>query len=190
MFLARWLPTVVAFPVGGELAILAVGSLDGPLAAAIGGAIAGSVIGAAQWLALRSRGFGWRWALMTALAMAGGGALAALLTGAATTPAALALTGLVTGALVGGAQATQLGRGRGTAAAWTGLVGLSWAIGWLVTANVIVDAERGFYVFGLSGALVVTVATGLAMSRLLSGPRGVRRTSGSPRVDRVVAATR
>jgi hypothetical protein len=169
VFLVRWLPTVIAFPIGGELAILTVGSLDGPLTAALGGLLAGAVIGAIQWLALRSRGIGPRWAVAPALGMAVGSALAAILNGAATTTPALVLAGLVTGAFVGAAQATRLGRGRRTAAAWTTLVSLTWGAGWLVTANVIVDTERGYYVFGLSGAALVTMATGLVLRRILTG---------------------
>ena len=43
----------------------------------------------------------------------------------------------------------------------------AWALGWLTTANVIVDAERGYVTFGASGALIVTVITGLVLPRLL-----------------------
>ena len=54
MTFKRWLPTFLAFPIGGFIAIQTIGSLDDPVAAAAGGLIAGAVIGAGQWLALRS----------------------------------------------------------------------------------------------------------------------------------------
>ena len=55
MTFKRWLPTFLAFPLGGLLAIETVGSLDGPLAAAAGGLLAGAVIGGGQWLARCAR---------------------------------------------------------------------------------------------------------------------------------------
>jgi hypothetical protein len=189
MFLARWLPTVVAFPAGGYLAIQTIGSNDGPLTAAFGGLLVGAAVGVAQWLALRSHGFGPRWVIGTAAGMAVGSALAAVLTGAGTSVGALVITGSVIGAFVGAGQATQLGRGPRTATAWTALVSLTWAMGWLISGNVIVDAERGYYVFGLSGALLATVATGLAM-RWNVANRPAPPRAGDPSTTAPVAATR
>jgi hypothetical protein len=169
MSLLRWLPTFLAFPTGGFLAIQILGSADDPISAGLGGLLVGVIIGLAQWLALRSAGFGPRWAVGTALGAAVGSAVAVALTGGSTAVPALVTMGLVTGAFVGAAQATRLGRGRIAAVVWTGTVGLSWGAGWLVTANVIVDAERGFHMFGSSGALVATVITGLVLRVLLRG---------------------
>jgi hypothetical protein len=164
MTFQRWLPTFLAFPLGGLLAIETIGSLDDPLSAAAGGLLAGTVIGAGQWLALRSRGIGPAWVTRTGLAMAAGTALAAAVTGAGTALADLMLTGLIAGAAVGAAQSTLLARGRLAAAAWTAVTAASWPLGWLATWAVVgLDADRGFYVFGASGALLVTVLTGLAL---------------------------
>jgi hypothetical protein len=186
MTFKRWLPTFLAFPLGGLLAIQTVGSLDDPLSAAAGGLLAGAVIGAGQWLALRSRGIGRRWAAYTAAAMAAGTALAAAVTGAGTELADLMLTGLVAGAAVGAAQSTLLGRGRLVAAAWTAVTAASWPLGWLATWAVVgLNAERGFYVFGASGALLVTVLTGLTLRRMLAAPR---ETSGAVRPAAVASA--
>jgi hypothetical protein len=171
MTFTRWLPTFLAFPLGGLLAIETIGSLDDPVSAAAGGLLAGAVIGAGQWLALRSRGIDPRWAGYTAAAMAAGSALAAGVTGAGTELADLMLTGLVAGGAVGAAQSTLLARGRLVAAAWTTLTAASWPLGWLATWAVVgLDAERGFYVFGASGALLVTALTGLALRRVLAAP--------------------
>lgn len=168
MFIARWLPTVIAFPVGGLLAIQIVGSLEGPLTGAVGGLLTGAVIGAGQWFVLRSHGLRARWVALTAGGMAAGSALAAALAGTSTTIGALVVTGLVIGLVVGALQATQLRRGARVASAWTALVGVTWGVGWLISGNVIVDAERGYYIFGLSGALLVTLATGVTLSRILA----------------------
>jgi len=165
MTFKRWLPTFLAFPIGGFLAIETVGSLHDPLSAAAGGLTAGAVIGAGQWLALRSRDIGRRWIAATAAAVAAGAALAAAITGAGTEIPDVMVLGLVTGTTVGAAQAALLPHGR---AAWTAVNAVSWPLGWLLTANVIVDLERGHHMFGSSGALLVTLLTGLTLRHLLA----------------------
>jgi len=169
MTFKRWLPTFLAFPIGGYIAIETVGSADGPLPAALGGLIVGAVIGAAQWLALRSGGAGRRWIGRTTAATAAGAALSAAITGSGTEVADLVLSGLVTGAVVGAAQGSLLGRGPRAAAAWAAVTSASWALGWLITSQLIVDAERGFHMFGASGAIAATVTTGLALRVLTTG---------------------
>src|SRR4051812_8676566 len=77
MTLKRWPPPFPAFPPGGLLASETVGSPPGPATAAAGGLLAGAVIGAGQWLALRNHGIDGRWPLFTAAAMTAGAALAA-----------------------------------------------------------------------------------------------------------------
>lgn len=163
MTFKRWLPTFLAFPTGGYLAVTALGSLDTPLKAAAGGLLAGAVIGAGQWLALRSRGASRRWISATAAAMAAGSAISVAATGAGTERADVMLAGLITGAAVGAAQSVLLERGRAT---WIAVSAAGWALAWLTTSAVIVDIERGYAVFGASGALVVTVLTGLALRRI------------------------
>jgi hypothetical protein len=168
----RWLPTFLAFPVGGYLAIETIGSRVDPLSAAAGGLVVGALIGAGQWLALRPGRIGRRWAAYTAVAAAGGTALAAAVAGTGTGLGDLALNGLITGAAVGAAQSALLGRAALARVAWTAVTAASWALGWLVTGNVIVDAERGHHAFGSSGAIVATVVTGLALRRILGTRAG------------------
>lgn len=191
MSFTRWLATFLGFPLGGFLAVLVVGSVDSPFSASLAGLLAGSVIGTAQWLVLRSHGVGIRWVLHTAAAMAAGNGAAAVVTDAGTTVSDLMVTGLVVGAAVGAAQGVLLGRGRRVAAVWATVVSLAWASGWAVTANVIVDAERGYVTMGASGALFATVVTGLALRRILART-GVRAPSSAPAgpTGTAVAATR
>ena len=176
MTFKRWLPTFLAFPAGGLLAMGVVGSLDGPVSAAAGGLLAGAVIGAAQWLAL---GTTKRWIGATAVAMSAGSAVAAVVTDAGTSVEDLMLAGLITGAAVGAAQGMILGgtmtATRGTtssrvttshavAGAWAAITAASWSLAWLVTYSVVgVNADQGFHVFGSSGALVATLITGAAL---------------------------
>jgi len=159
MTFRRWLPTFLAFPIGGYVTMQIVGGASSPLKAAAGGLIAGAIIGAGQWLALRGSR---RWIGYTAGAMAAGSAVAAVVTGSGTEATDVMVTGLITGAAIGAAQSTLLPQGR---AVWTAITATGWSFGWLVTSLVIVDIERHHAVFGSSGALLVTVLTGLALRR-------------------------
>jgi hypothetical protein len=169
MTFKRWLPTFLAFPPAGYLAFGTLGSLDDPVSAAAGGLLAGAVIGAGQWLALRSRGIGRRWIAYTAATMAAGTAVAAAATGAGTSLADVMLMGVVTGTAVGAAQSTLLAHGRRAAAAWTAVNAAGWPLAWLASSGVI-DLDRGWYVFGASGALLLTVLTGLTLRQMSVAP--------------------
>ena len=179
MNLKRWIPTFLAFPVGGYIAISTVGSSGGPLSAALGGLIVGAAIGAAQWIALRPAGITQRWLGRTVAATAAGAALAALVTGSGTDVPDLVTAGLITGAVVGAAQGPLLGRGAHAAAAWAAVTSASWGLGWLITSQVIVDAERGHHMFGSSGAIAATLITGLAL-RALTGRTAVAPAATTP----------
>lgn len=167
MPLTRWLITFLAFPIGGFLAIETVGGVDGAGSGAAAGAIAGTVIGIGQGLALKDRVSAAGWAIHSAIGLSAGLALAGAVTQGSTTVADLMLTGLIAGAFVGAAQAPVLTKSLAAAAAWTGIVAAAWSLGWLVTSNVIVDAERGYTVFGASGAIVATLVTGVALRGML-----------------------
>jgi hypothetical protein len=161
MTLKRWLPTFLAFPLGGLLAYETVGSVTNPATAAAAGLLAGATIGAGQWLALRTEGIDWRWPVATAAALAVGSAIAAAATGAGTDTTDLVVTGAVAGAAVGTVQAALLNK-----PGWAAVTALTWALAWLISAGVLAQqADEGFVVFGSSGALVATVLTGLALRR-------------------------
>jgi hypothetical protein len=86
-----------------------------------------------------------------------GTALASAVTAAGTELEDLMLTGLVAGAAVAAAQSTLLARAGLARAAWAAVTAASWPVGWLATWATIVDVERRYYIFGASGALLVTV---------------------------------
>jgi hypothetical protein len=170
-FFLWWMLAFLGFPIGGLLALVLVGSVDGVASGALGGALAGAVIGAAQWLALRRYlrvGLGWVGA--TALGVAIGDALGALLTGAGTGLGALLITGLATGVAVGLLQwGLELRNRLSLASLWAPVVAIAWPLGWTVMWAFGIDVERGYYVFGASGALVFAAITGLAMMLMLRG---------------------
>lgn len=195
MSIIRWILTSLAYPAAGWLAYLLVGSVTGPLSGAAAGAVAGVVLGGAQALALERAG-GWRWLAATVAGLSLGSAAAAAVTGASTTVPGLAVSGLVTGAILGAAQGASLRRGPRVALLWTITTAVAWALAWVVTANVIVDADRGYVIFGLSGVVVALALGGIVIRRILGrripasrGPRagapGTRRpdpdrASGTP----------
>ena len=169
-FFLWWMLAFLGFPLGGELALLVVGPVEGALSGVLGGALAGAVIGAAQWLVLRRYlRVGPEWVLATALGVAIGDALGALLTGAGTGIGGLLITGLVTGVAEGLLQGGLL-RGRVLRyRLWPLVVAIAWPVGWTVTWAFGIDVERGYYIFGASGALGFAALTGLAMLLMLRG---------------------
>jgi hypothetical protein len=71
---------LISFPIGGYLADLVVNGVDSIGAALAGGLIAGLVIGAAEWFALR-RWVSWLWIAATSIGMAAGLTAGAALVG-------------------------------------------------------------------------------------------------------------
>jgi hypothetical protein len=170
-FFLWWILAFLGFPIGGLLALTVVGPVEGALSGALGGALAGAVIGAAQWLVLRRyMRVGPEWIVATALGVAIGDALGALLTGAGTGIGALLIIGLATGVAVRLLQWGLALRGRLLRSRlWPPVVAIAWPVGWTVTWAFGIDVERGFLVFGASGALVFAALTGLAMLLMLRG---------------------
>jgi hypothetical protein len=147
---------------------LVVGPIDSVGAAAIGGAIAGTVIGAAQWFVLRQRlPISALWAPATGAAMALGLVLAQVLLSDSTSAVPLLLRGLVVGAVIGVAQTLLLRRVLGSATIWAVVVALAWPLGWAVTAAWGIDLTLKWAVFGSSGALTFQLVTGLTLAYLL-----------------------
>jgi hypothetical protein len=169
----RWALSIVGYPLGSLAAVQVASTTDGPARAALAGLIAGLVLGSAQWLALRPA-VTWRWIAATALGLAIGTATGSAVTGGADTAGALVLYGAIAGAITGAAQGLVLGARR--MLTWSATVAGSWAIAWIITKAVIVDEQKGFVTFGLSGAAVATIATGLVLRAFL----GARERKSTP----------
>ena len=103
------LAVILGFPIGGYIANLTIGAVDSLGAALAGGLVAGAVVGAAQWLALR-RLVPWIWIAATSIGMAAGLTLGAALVDYGIGRVDLMVMGAVTGAIVGGLQALVLAR--------------------------------------------------------------------------------
>jgi hypothetical protein len=139
-----------------------------------GGALAGAVIGAGQSLALRGRlpNSEW-WIPATAVGQAIGLAAGAMLVGYRTGLQDLAIQGAVTGLGVGILQALVLRRHVETRFWWAIATPPLWALGWIVTTVAGIGIAQHFANFGASGAIVVTVLSGLLLVQLLRAPRPI-----------------
>lgn len=162
--LIRWIPTFLAFPLGGLLSVLALGPIRDPLAAAVSGAMVGSTLGLLQWWALKPlrATFDWVWATGVALMIASPIAWVTILY--STSTEALTLWGLMSGALVGFAQGLSQRLAVKRVLMWTTLSAASWGLAWFISANVIVDAEAGYAIFGSTGALAATAVLALFLN--------------------------
>ena len=173
-FWLRWLSTFVGFIAGGAIAIAVTGPVMNVIAAVGGGAIAGAVIGAGQWLALRGRlpDAVW-WVPATAVGQAVGLAAGAILVGYRTGVQDLAIQGAVTGLGVGILQALVLRQHAATWFWWAIAMPPLWALGWVVTTAAGVGVGQSFTNFGATGAIVVTILSGLLLVQLLRAPRPI-----------------
>ena len=147
--------TFLAFPPAGLLARAVVGPVDSAAAGLVGGALVGLVVGAAQWLALRPAVRA-SWIAVTSAAVGLGLAVTAGRGLVSTDRDDLLAIGVVTGVLVGTAQALLMpARLR---AVWAVATAVLWPLAWQVTAVVGVDLTQGWAVFGASGAVVLSAS--------------------------------
>ncbi len=176
---ARWMGTFIGFPLAGLAARAVAGNIDDTRAALIGGLAAGAVLGAVQTVGMRrDRRRPEAWIAATAVGFAVGLAIGASAVNYDTDAASLASMGALTGLGVGIAQALVLVGSRTQKLAWAAATPALWSLGWLITSQVIVDADRQHANFGASGALVVTALSGLVLA-VASRPQVTRSTGAA-----------
>jgi hypothetical protein len=169
--LLRWVAAIIGFPIGGYLGHMVGGPAATVPAAMISGLIAGAIIGAGQAVALgilRPQALA-LWAAATAIGL--GVALAAVtaVIGQIETQSEAIVLGAISGLALGAGQAALLMRER-VANTWMWVVasGVAWAVGWAVTSGIGVALASGWPVYGLSGALVSQLITGVVLWKVLS----------------------
>lgn len=159
---ARWLGTFVGFPLAGVAARAVSGNIDALGAAAIGGLIGGVVLGTVQAVIGGIEPAGrLRWIGATSVGLAVGLTVGASAVGYHTDTASLVAMGAICGAAVGVAQALSIPMRRVDRVLWAVATPVLWASGWLITSQVIADADRQHAVFGASGALAVSALAGV-----------------------------
>ena len=177
------LVALLGFPIGGYAANLTVGAVDSAGPAIAGGLIAGAVVGAAQWLALRQL-VPWLWIAATSVGMGIGLAVGAAAVDYSVDRADLMLMGAVTGLGVGVLQALVLARQGFAGASWWAIASPpTWALAWLISSYVIsANIDERFTNFGASGVLLYALVTALLLRWLFQG--------GSPQTEPGISATR
>jgi hypothetical protein len=162
-----WTAGFLAFPLAGLAGTAVAGRADDPIAALVGGAVTGLVIGVGQTLASRGRLDIRRWVPATALGMGLGLLLGAVTVGYDTSLADLALMGALTGLVLGPAQALALPRTTRSRWAWAAAMPALWALGWTVTTLGGISVEDQFTVFGAYGAVTFSALSGMLLHVLL-----------------------
>jgi hypothetical protein len=177
-----WTAGFLAFPLAGLAGTAVVGRVDSPLAALVGGAVAGLGIGLGQTLAGRGRLDIRRWVPATGIGMGLGLLLGAAVVGYRTELPDLALMGALTGLVLGPAQAMALPSGTRSRWMWAAAMPVLWALGWTVTTLGGIAVDEQFTVYGAYGAITFSALSGLLLLRLLperpaARPDSTRSTS-------------
>jgi hypothetical protein len=147
--------------------MLVIGRVDSIGTAVVGGAILGAILGFVQALLSSGRLPRLSWTVATVLGAGVGVGAGGAAVGFGTTLTDLAIGGLITGVVVGVAQAIALPQGVRLRWAWAVLTAALWPLAWVVTTLVGVKVGEQFIVFGSSGAIVYTILAGLALQFLV-----------------------
>ena len=159
---AKWLAVFLAYPLAGLLGRTIANPADGLVLAFITAGVAGAVLGLAQWVALGRHVPAVLWVGATAVGLGVSFVIVQML--GATTSVAAPVIGAVTGLGVGLAQSLVRSDRIPPALVWIPTMGIAWLIAWVVTTSVGVQAEAGWPVVGVSGALVAQILSGAVLA--------------------------
>ena len=165
----RWIAVAPAFPISALIGRAVGGPVDAVDAALVGGALTGAGLGGVQWWAARGAlGRAAAWIAASAVGYAVGLAAGAALIGHDTSLGDLAVMGVISGAVLGGAQGLVLAREghRGLAVPWALAMPVLFALGWCASTVIGVNVEDQYTVFGAAGAVLFMVLSGLLLARL------------------------
>jgi hypothetical protein len=175
--LLLWAATLLAFPLAGLAGRAIAGPVDSTWTAFLAGAVAGLVLGVAQWLALRRIGIDARWIVATGGGLAVGLGLAFAIFGYGHTVSDMWIVGAVSGLGIGLAQWRLLHGLFNGSIAWIPATAAAWALGWTVTTAIGVDPDDRWAVFGLSGSATCTLFLGAVLWVLARSGRRDRATA-------------
>jgi hypothetical protein len=174
---------LLGFPIGGLIADLTIDGVDSPGSALVEGLIAGVIVGAAEWFALR-RFVSWFWIPATCVGIAVGLTAGAVLVDYGIGRGDLALMGAVTGLGAGVFQALvlmQAGHSISNAALWAVANPPAWALGWFISSYVIArNIGERYPIFGASGCVVFGLLTWLLLAALIGRAAETQGTTNAP----------
>ena len=165
--LLMWMLGFLAIPIAGYTGTLLVGPIDNILSSLIGGALVGLIVGLVQALVSRRRLPLLAWTIASTIGTAVGVAVGAVAVGYQTSLGALALGGLITGAMVGVAQTLALPATTRLRWLWLPVTAALWPLAWTVTTLAGIQVEQQFLIFGATGAFVYTVLAGLTLQAMI-----------------------
>jgi hypothetical protein len=163
MNLLMWTATLIAFPLAGLAGRGVAGPVDATWTAVLAGAVAGLVLGVAQWWALRRIGVDARWIALTAVGLGVGLGAAYAIFGYGDSAGDLAVIGAVSGLGIGAAQWVALRRLVRGSLVWIPATAAAWALAWTVTTAIGVDPDDRWANPGLSGAATATLFLGAVL---------------------------
>jgi hypothetical protein len=175
-----WTAGFLAFPLAGLAGTAVVGRVDSPVAALVGGAVAGLGIGLGQTLASRGRLDIRRWVPATGIGMGLGLLLGAVVVDYQTSLPELALMGALTGLVLGPAQAWALPRGTRMRWTWAAAMPALWALSWTTTTLGGIAVDKQFTVYGAYGAITFSALSGLLLLLLLERPAAGAPPASTP----------
>jgi hypothetical protein len=170
----RWVAVALAFPIAGYIGWGIGGRVNAVDAALVGGAITGAGLGAVEWWAAKGAlGRAATWIGASAIGYGLGLAAGAALVGYDTDLGSLALMGVVSGIVLGGAQGLVLAREgrRELALPWMVGIPVLFGLGWCASAGIGVDVDDQWTVFGAAGAVLFMLLSGLLVARFAPTPR-------------------
>lgn len=174
-FWLAWAFVFVGFPLGALAGQAVAGPIDSPSRGLMAGAATGLVVGGLQWIVIRRRlALPVMWVLATTLGLAVGLGLSIWLFGSENSATLVLSRALMTGGVLGAAQAWVLRRFGWPAAAWALVVTAAWVLGWVITSAVGVDLGPKWSVFGSTGAWAFQFVTGLTLAWLIRRQPGER----------------
>jgi hypothetical protein len=162
-----WTAGFLAFPIAGLAGTAVAGRVDTPLAAWLGGTVAGIVVGAGQTLVSRRRLDPRRWIPATGAGMGIGLLIGAAVVDYGTSLGELALMGALTGVVLGVAQAAALPRQTRLRWVWAAAMPVLWALGWTTTTLGGISVDDQFTIYGAYGAVTFSALSGLLLHVLV-----------------------
>ncbi len=159
----RWVPTLLAFPLGGAIAKIAFGGASNLGRSVGGGLIVGIAVGLIQFVAIKRYGITTSWITATLVATGVAAVVNSFVFSFKFDSVSLTGSGLVAGLIVGIAQAFSQSRDLRFVLVWSISTAIAWSLAWLITSKVIVDPEAQYQIFGSSGALIATVGLGVVL---------------------------